>query len=103
MSDQTQSQEVKQYLLEQLDASKQAIQELNDDELKSVVGGMGKWGHMAIGAAASLFVPPMVSGLFGGGSSSQSQSQTTSVQPPAQSQSTTTMGPGPATSTTTGH
>ena len=90
MSDQTQSQEVKQYLLEQLDASKQAIQELNDDELKKVAGGMGKWGHIAAGAAASYFVPQLLGGLFGGGSSSQSQSQ---------SQSTT----GQTTTTTQGH
>jgi bacteriocin-like protein len=75
MSNQSNPQEVKQHLLEQLEASKQAIQELNDDELASVTGGKFSFKHGAISAAASFFGPQLLGGLFGGGSSSQSQSQ----------------------------
>jgi len=93
MQNQEHSQEVKQSLLEQ------GIHELNDDELEMVAGGNllsaakdvgkveqetgqaakksgGGFKHMAIGAAASYFIPHL---LFGGGSSSQGQSQSTTT------------------------
>ena len=91
MSNQSNPQEVKQYLLEQLNASKQAIHELSDDELEIVAGGVNKaevkvaeevvkksgggFKHIAMGAAASFFIPQLLG--FGGSSSSQSQSTTT--------------------------
>ncbi len=89
MSNQAHSQKAKQYLHEQLDASKEAIHELSDDELEIVAGGNaevkvaeeavkksgGGFKHIAIGAAASFFIPHLLG--FGGSSSSQSQSTTT--------------------------
>jgi hypothetical protein len=66
MSDQLSTNEARTYLLSQIDAGKQIIESLSEEDLEKVVGGIS-WKSFGGGLAAGLFAPGLLGGLMGGG------------------------------------